>query len=125
MPNSRNKGATYERQIAAIIHDVLGVKLRRNLTQYQVKDEGDLKLDKFLIECKRYRRISVKRFLDQATRAAKPGEVPMVVMRADGDADAHMVLMWLHDALPLMGNEMGSSSSGENSGTSPPFARDS
>ena len=53
---SRNKGAAFERWVANTLSEDLGldVPLRRNLSQYQVKDEGDLLLPPFVIECKSY-----------------------------------------------------------------------
>mgnify|MGYP003679023986 CR=1 FL=1 len=41
--NSRNKGASFERD-----------KVKRNLEQYQEKDLGDLNIPNHTIECKRY-----------------------------------------------------------------------
>ena len=97
-------GATYEREVAAKIHDVLGVKLKRNLQQYQEKGLGDLILGKFIIECKRRRKIAVYEFIEQAEAACKPGEVPVVIMRADGKES--LALMYLDELLPLLGNEL-------------------
>jgi hypothetical protein len=101
---SRTRGATYEREVAAKIHDVLGVKLKRNLQQYQEKGLGDLILGKFIIECKRRRKIAVYEFIEQAEAACKPGEVPVVIMRADGKES--LALMYLDELLPLLGNEL-------------------
>jgi len=42
---SRNKGATFERELCKIIFEELGVEVRRNLSQYQEKDLGDIMLD--------------------------------------------------------------------------------
>lgn len=52
---SRNKGASFEREICKMIADELGYEVRRNLDQYQVKEQCDIELaDLFAIECKRY-----------------------------------------------------------------------
>ena len=52
---SRNKGAAFEREVARMIHDHLGIDVRRNLTQYQEKGHGDLVgWPGVLIECKRH-----------------------------------------------------------------------
>ena len=57
--NSRNKGASFERDIASrlnIFFEKTGVdfKVKRNLEQYQEKDLGDLDIPNHTIECKRY-----------------------------------------------------------------------
>lgn len=58
MPNSRNKGAQFERHVAALLRDELGIKFKRDLRQYQESERGDLIADDpafpFLIECKSY-----------------------------------------------------------------------
>jgi len=52
---SRNKGAAFEREVCKLIEDELGYGVRRNLDQYQVKEQCDIELaDLFAIECKRY-----------------------------------------------------------------------
>lgn len=54
MTNSRQRGAGFEREIAAEIRDALGVEVRRDLQQYQVSQRGDLiGVDGWVIECKR------------------------------------------------------------------------
>ncbi len=57
--NSRNKGASFEREVAKLINeffDDIGYdyKVKRNLEQYQEKDLGDLNIPNHTIECKRY-----------------------------------------------------------------------
>tara|TARA_R110000751_G_scaffold159723_6_gene265440 strand:- start:739 stop:1161 length:423 start_codon:yes stop_codon:yes gene_type:complete len=57
--NSRNKGASFEREIASKLNDFfdskgLNFKAKRNLEQYQEKDLGDLEVPNHVIECKRY-----------------------------------------------------------------------
>jgi len=57
--NSRNKGASFEREVAKHLNilfekEDIDITVRRNLEQYQVKDQGDLQLPKHTIECKRY-----------------------------------------------------------------------
>ena len=57
--NSRNKGASFEREIANLINryfDEIGYdyKVKRNLEQYQEKDLGDLNIPNHTLECKRY-----------------------------------------------------------------------
>ena len=90
---SRNKGANYEREISKTIHEVLGVRVKRNLTQYQQGEEGDLLMGPFVLEC-----------MAQADAACKPEQVPVVVCRGDGKKS--LMVMWLDDGLPLLGNEL-------------------
>jgi hypothetical protein len=57
--NSRNKGASFERDIASRLNSFfekqgIDYKVKRNLEQYQEKDLGDLNIPKHTIECKRY-----------------------------------------------------------------------
>ena len=56
MTNSRNKGASFEREIANALNDSLGLKkpLKRILEQTREKHLPDLSLGKWYIECKRY-----------------------------------------------------------------------
>ena len=52
---ARSKGANFEREICKLIHDELGYDVKRNLDQYQAKEQCDIELaDLFAIECKRY-----------------------------------------------------------------------
>jgi hypothetical protein len=58
--NSRNKGAGFEREIANKLNDFfvdIGVdyKTKRNLNQYQEKDQCDLDLPFHAVECKFYK----------------------------------------------------------------------
>ena len=101
---SRQRGATYEREVANEIFDMLGVRIKRNLKQYQQKDEGDLILGNYLIECKRRRKIAVYDFIKQADCALEYGQTPIVVMRADGEKS--LAVLYLPDLLKLLGNEI-------------------
>ena len=59
----RAKGAAFERQIAGMLFDELGIKFKRNLEQYQMKNLADLTSSDasfpFLLELKRYKRCRV------------------------------------------------------------------
>lgn len=59
MVNSRNKGASFERDVAKQIYLELGISLKRDLRQYQQAEYGDLVTDDprwpFAVECKRYK----------------------------------------------------------------------
>lgn len=102
---SRTKGAVYEREVSTAIFEALGVRTKRNLSQYQQSEEGDLDLAPFLIECKRRKSIAIYDWMTQAiTAAATKGRIPVVAMRADGKES--LVVLRMKDALPLLGNEL-------------------
>lgn len=100
----RQRGASYEREIVSDLADTLGVKTRRNLTQYQVSGEGDLVVGDYVIECKRRREIAVYKFMEQAEQACSEQQTPIVVMRADGEKSLAM-MRWA-DFMKLLGNEL-------------------
>ena len=101
---SRVRGATYEREVANEIFDSLGVRIKRNLKQYQQRDEGDLILGDYLIECKRRRKIAVYEFMAQADASWEYGQTPIVIMRADGEKS--LAVMHLPDLLKLLREEI-------------------
>ena len=83
---SRSKGATFERAVCKIIFDELGVEVRRNLSQYQERDLGDIMLDPFMIEAKRYASGNwfQKPWWEQAkTAAAKQNMIPVLIWKYD------------------------------------------
>lgn len=88
MANSRNKGAQFEREIATLLRDELGVKFERDLDQYRKADRGDLICEvpfPFLIECKRRASGSFSQnWWAQAYKAAcATGQHPAVIYRFD------------------------------------------
>lgn len=90
MPNSRDKGAKFERQVATALRDLTGVNFRRDLEQYRATDHGDLIPDDdawpFVLECKAYASGSGCRpaWKEQATKAAKAANrLPCVVYKFD------------------------------------------
>ena len=54
MTNGRNKGRGFEYECIKLIHENLGIKLKRDIEQYRASDHGDLLGLPFTIECKRY-----------------------------------------------------------------------
>ena len=87
---SRTKGATFEREICKVIYEELGVEVRRNLSQLQESGLGDIELEPFLIECKRYASGNwfQKSWWEQCKAAAAKGNlIP--------------VLIWKYDRLPI------------------------
>lgn len=88
MTNSRNKGASFEREIAQELHLRLGINFKRDLDQYRESERGDLIADcpfPFLIECKRYAGGGFQSaWWKQAYHAALgTGQRPAVVYRFD------------------------------------------
>lgn len=87
---SRNKGSAFEREIAAVLFDELGIRFSRDLEQYRQGQRGDLIPDDpafpFLIECKR-RKAGIgcdQAWQKQAAQAAlAAGKIPAVVFRFD------------------------------------------
>ncbi len=101
--SQRTKGATYEREVCALLSDILGREVKRNIGQS--RDGGDdITIGHFRIECKRRARISVYEWLEQAEAAAKLGETPVVICRGDGKKSL-AILDAVHLA-KLMGNEL-------------------
>ena len=78
MVNGRNKGASFERQLAYELELELGISFKRDLEQYRESEHGDLipsdESFPFLIEAKRYSKGAVggaAAWWDQADAAAK------------------------------------------------------
>ena len=93
---SRDKGAAGERELARLLFDHLGVRIRRNLEQsraggHDLEPEGDAPtvhaLRAFALEVKRRRRVSdaeLRQWWDQAERqAARCARYPALAWRAD------------------------------------------
>ena len=89
MTNSREKGAAFEREIAADLHKLTGIKFERNLEQYRKAGQGDLITDDpswpFMIECKRAgENTSFPAWQRQAiAQAEATGQLPCVIYRLD------------------------------------------
>ena len=85
---SRNKGAAFEREVAQMIYDHLGLRMQRNLEQYRTRGLGDLiGWDFVLIECKRHAtatRAQVDAWWDETVREASTVQLkPVLFYRAD------------------------------------------
>lgn len=92
MTNSRRKGAGYEREIAKQLKDRHGLDARRGQQYSGANGDPDVicpALSHYHLELKRRaKQISAAemyRFLDQATQDARPGQVPVVIHRIDGE----------------------------------------
>jgi len=86
MADSRTKGASFEREVCNWLRDWFGGEARRNLTQYQVRDEGDIVYEPFLIECKRYAKGNwhPHAWWEQVLTASKSaGLLPLLIYRFD------------------------------------------
>lgn len=88
MANSRQKGATFERDVCRALSLELGCQFKRNLDQYQERDLGDVTCDDpafpFLIECKAYASGTDCRAIwwrQACTAAAKANKIPAVVYK--------------------------------------------
>ena len=101
---SRNKGATFEREVAQALRDYTGIKFERNLEQVRTRHQGDLIANDaefpFTIECKRAAAPGgrMKQWQRQATAAAqKAGNLPCVIYRYDRGqmrASVPLVAIW-------------------------------
>jgi hypothetical protein len=96
----RTRGSTFEREICAALSKAFGIPVQRKLGQE--RDSGaDVLVGRWILECKRRRRISLYAWFDQVMRAAgESGLTPAVVTRAD-DREA-LVILKLTDFIPLM-----------------------
>jgi hypothetical protein len=91
MVNGRNKGASFERQLAYELELELGISFKRDLEQYRESEHGDLipsdESFPFMIEAKRYGKGAVGgavAWWDQADAAAKRADkLPCLVYKYD------------------------------------------
>lgn len=100
----RQKGASYERELCAVLSEATGNKIQRNIGQS--RDGGnDITYGDFLFEAKRRKSLkTLEGWLKQAEDArTNPDQIPVVVARADGGES--MVLMALKDFLHVTGLE--------------------
>ena len=89
--NGRNKGATFERDIAKMLDDELGISFKRNLDQYRESGLGDLIPSDpefpFTLELKRYADGPIggqKSWWAQTCVAARrEGKYPALIYRYD------------------------------------------
>jgi hypothetical protein len=101
--SQRRKGANGENELAGILSQHLGRVVKRTLGQ--ARDGGhDIETPPFKWEVKRRKSIAVQKFMEQAVIACQDGSTPIVAMRGDGKQ--WLVMMRLHDALPLIAGEL-------------------
>ena len=88
--NSRNKGSTFERDIARELELLTGIRFKRDIEQYRAADHGDLIPSDpawpFVLECKRYASGTGCKLEWQAQAgkaAAAEGKLPAVIFKFD------------------------------------------
>ena len=84
--SARRKGHQFERDIVNKLKDELGVECSRILDQYREGELGDIDLDPFVIECKRYacKFDPPEAWWEQAWRAGEHmGRIPVLVWKFD------------------------------------------
>ena len=96
--SQRDKGHGFERDIVNLLKEH-GYEASRNLTQTR-DSGGDINLPRWLFECKRYAKIAVYTWLDQAIKSAKGNQTPVVVAKAD--RKEAIVIMRLTDFMEIM-----------------------
>tara|TARA_R100001015_G_C4605958_1_gene161007 strand:- start:409 stop:765 length:357 start_codon:yes stop_codon:yes gene_type:complete len=84
---SRNKGKRGEREAASVLQRLFRVPAKRTSQR-----RGDLAADIDIgcavhVEVKRRAKIGAIRFLEQAERDAQDGEIPLIMLREDGDTN--------------------------------------
>ena len=101
--SQRDKGAAAEREVAAILANVLGVQVKRKLGQ--ARDGGDdIQVGRYRIEVKRRETLAMDQWSRQVEAAAAPGEVPVVIYRRS--REPWRVSLRLDDFLPLLGGDL-------------------
>jgi Holliday junction resolvase len=82
MTNSRNKGATGERELANILKKEYGFDCRRGQQYCGANGDADVVgLPKIHIECKRVEHLNIDNAVGQAKSDAKENEMPAVFHR--------------------------------------------
>jgi hypothetical protein len=100
---SKQKGKRVEREAAKALNLVLGVEARRSVQYCGGAGDADLTttLDGVHFEVKSRAAHSCLRFYEQAAKdAEKPGDIPVVLLRENGDTDFY-VLVALSDLRAL------------------------
>lgn len=92
--HQRQKGKAGEREAAAVLQQHWNATGARRAQQFcgAAGDADLIGLPGLHCEVKRYAAIAALRFLHQAERDAKPGSVPFVMMREDGDTEWAVML---------------------------------
>ena len=91
MANGRNKGAAFEREVAKMLFDELGISFKRDLEHYREGEHGDLipsdPMFPFTLELKRYKDGPIggqSSWWEQTCTAAKrEGKWPALIYKYD------------------------------------------
>lgn len=78
--SQRIKGASGEREVLALLGEMLGKKFERNITQSRYGGADCIDMGLIKLEVKRQERLAVKEWWEQAQRQAKDG-VPVLAYR--------------------------------------------
>lgn len=80
---SRDKGAAFEREVAKLHTEALGVPCKRNLEEVRSGNRGDIVVPgvPLSIQCKVGVRPPIYEALDEAVAAAREGDVPVAIIR--------------------------------------------
>ena len=101
--SERRKGATAEREVAAILAERLGVPVKRKLGQ--ARDSGDdIQIGRIRMEIKRRERLAVDEWAHQVEKCCGPRDIPAVIYRRSGEP--WRVVMLLDDWIPLIREEV-------------------
>ena len=101
--SQRAKGAAGEREFCAFLR-AHGFELTGRVLGQARDGGGDIALPPMLYEVKRYHKIAVRKWLDQAVQSMvnyEGSEMPCVAMREDGRTE-WMVLMRAEDLMKLL-----------------------
>lgn len=91
----RQRGAETEREVANFLSEQLGMEIKRKLGQ--ARDSGeDISVYPYRIEVKRRKKLAVTDFIEQCETGVQPGEIPIVIMRVDGDTRPLVMLRLEH-----------------------------
>ena len=96
--SARRKGIQFERDVVNMLKDELGVDCKRVLDQYREGQLGDIVLDQFVIECKRYacKFDAPQAWWDQVWQASQHMSlVPILVYKFDRRAIQAIVPLYL------------------------------
>lgn len=104
---ARMKGQRYERELAALINERLGLACRRGFQSRGGAEAADIEgfIPGFHLEAKRQERTNIWRFMRQAEEDAKEGEIPVVVTRRSREPS--LAVLWFEDFLELIAQAYG------------------
>jgi Holliday junction resolvase len=84
--NSRAKGAAGERELSKVLGELLGVPMRRGQQFSGLAGNADVVgIEGLHVECKRVQSLNVSKAIQQSIRDSKPGSVPVVAHRKNGE----------------------------------------